>query len=229
MAIEVKVCGLTDPAAVVAAAEGGARFFGFVFYPPSPRSLDLAKAARLAALVPEGRTKVGVLVDPTDADLASLLGEVPLDCLQLHGGESPERVAAIRQGTGRRVMKALKIADGRDLAVVPAYAEVSDMLLFDAKPSTEPGRLPGGNGLAFDWRLLQGLAPARPWLLSGGLSAENLALAVELCRARGVDVSSGVEQRPGLKDPVRIRRFLEIAARLDASHEPQGEPLRQNA
>jgi phosphoribosylanthranilate isomerase len=229
MAIEVKVCGLTDPAAVRAAAEGGARFFGFVFYPPSPRSLGLAQAALLAALVPDGGARVGVLVDPSDADLALLLRKVPLDCLQLHGSESPERVAAIRSGTGRRVMKALKIADGQDLAAVPAYAEVSDMLLFDAKPPSEPGRLPGGNGLAFDWRLLQGLDAACPWLLSGGLSAANLALAAQLCRARAVDVSSGVEQSPGIKDPAKIRRFLEIAARLDSSHEPHGEPLRQNA
>jgi phosphoribosylanthranilate isomerase len=229
MAIEVKVCGLTAPEAVAAAVEGGARFFGFVFYPPSPRSLGLSQAARLAALVPDGGTRVGVLVDPSDAELASLLREVPLDCLQLHGSESPERVAAIRSGTGRRVMKALKIADGQDLAVVPAYAEVSDMLLFDAKPPSEPGRLPGGNGLAFDWRLLQGLDLDRPWLLSGGLSDVNLALAAQLCRARAVDVSSGVEQSPGIKDPAKIRRFLEIAARLDASCEPHGEPPRQNA
>jgi phosphoribosylanthranilate isomerase len=229
MTIEVKVCGLTHPEAVTAAAEGGARFFGFVFYPPSPRSLDLSEAARLAALVPEGRTKVGVLVDPSDADLASLLRDVPLDYLQLHGSESPARVAAIRQGTGLGVMKALSVADRQDLAMVPAYAEVSDMLLFDAKPPSEPGRLPGGNGLAFDWRLLRGLDLDLPWLLSGGLSAENLAVAVQLCRARTVDVSSGVEQAPGLKDPARIRRFLEIAARLDAWHEPHGEPLRQNA
>jgi phosphoribosylanthranilate isomerase len=229
MTIEVKVCGLTRPEAVAAAAEGGARFFGFVFYPPSPRSLDLPEAARLAALVPDGGIRVGVLVDPSDADLASLLRQVPLGYLQLHGSESPERVAAIRQGTGLGVMKALRIADREDLAVVPAYAQVSDMLLFDAKPPSEPGRLPGGNGLAFDWRLLQGLDLDLPWLLSGGLSAENLAVAVQLCRARAVDVSSGVERAPGLKDPARIRRFLEIAARLEAWHEPRGEPLRQNA
>jgi phosphoribosylanthranilate isomerase len=139
---------------------------------------------------------------------------VPLDCLQLHGAETPARVAAIKARTGRAVIKALKIAQNSDLLPIAGYAAVADFLLFDAKPPPDPALLPGGNGLCFDWRLLQGLEVARPWLLSGGLSEGNLAAAVTLCAARAVDVSSGVEQRPGQKDPARIRRFLEVAATL---------------
>jgi phosphoribosylanthranilate isomerase len=215
MAIEVKVCGLTDADAVATAAAGGACYLGFVFYPPSPRSLTPGRAAELARSAPEGIAKVGVFVDPKDALLDEVLHNVPLDYLQLHGAETPERVAAIRTRTGRGVIKALKIADAKDLTPVPAYAAVVDLLMFDARPPNEPGRLPGGNGLAFDWRLLHGVEVERPWLLSGGLSAGNLEDAVRLCRARAVDVSSGVERAPGKKDPQRIRRFLELARTLE--------------
>jgi len=214
MPVEVKVCGLTDARSLAAAALGGARWLGFIFYPPSPRALSPRRAAGLAAKAPPSCIKVGVLVDPDDALLDEILAAVPLDCLQLHGAETPARVAAIKARTGRMVIKALKIAQAADLAPIPGYAAVADMLLFDAKPPPDPGLLPGGNGLAFDWRLLQGLDVRRPWLLSGGLSADNLAAAVELCAARAVDVSSGVERRPGKKDPARIRRFLEVAATL---------------
>jgi phosphoribosylanthranilate isomerase len=214
MPLEVKVCGLTDPRALAAAVEGGARWLGFIFYPPSPRALSPRQAAGLAAKAPPSCIKVGVLVDPDDALLDEILAAVPLDCLQLHGAETAARVAAIKARTGRTVIKALKIAQAADLAPIPGYAAVADMLLFDAKPPPDPGLLPGGNGLAFDWRLLQGLEVERPWMLSGGLSADNLAAAVDLCAARAVDVSSGVERRPGQKDPARIRRFLEVAASL---------------
>jgi phosphoribosylanthranilate isomerase len=216
MPVEVKVCGLTDAAALAAAAEGGARYLGFVFYPPSPRALTPVKAAALAATAPARCAKVGVLVDPDDALLGEILAAVPLDYLQLHGAETPERVAQIKARTGCAVIKVLKIADAQDLVPIPRFEAVADMLLFDAKPPRAPGRLPGGNGLSFDWRLLQGLEVARPWLLSGGLSADNLATAVHLCAARAVDVSSGVERRPGHKDPAQIRRFLEVAAGLGA-------------
>ena len=215
--IDVKVCGLTDRAALAAAAEGGARWLGFVFYPPSPRSLTPEQAALLAAAAPEGRLKVGVVVDPSDADLDRILRLVPLDALQLHGAETPARVAAIRAKTGRIVIKALKIAAREDLAAVDDHAEVADLLLFDAKPSQAAGRLPGGNGESFDWGLLQGLEIARPWLLSGGLSGTTSRRAVRLSGARAVDVSSGVEARPGHKDPARIRRFLEAAATIGGS------------
>jgi phosphoribosylanthranilate isomerase len=211
--LEVKVCGLTDAVAVRAAADGGARYLGFVFYPPSPRALSPAEAAPLAALAPSGCRTVGVLVDPADDELDALLSEIPLDLLQLHGAQTPQRVAAIRAATGRSVIKALSVAEAGDLAPVAAYAEVADMLLFDARP---PGALPGGNGVAFDWRLLRDLKVARPWLLAGGLSAANLDSAVRLSGARAVDVSSGVEERPGRKDPALIRAFLEIAATVGA-------------
>jgi phosphoribosylanthranilate isomerase len=215
--VDVKVCGLTDAEALAAAAEGGARWLGFVFYPPSPRSLTPEQAAPLAAAAPAGRLKVGVVVDPSDADLDEILRLVPLDALQLHGSETPPRVAAIKAKTGRIVIKALKIAAREDLATVGDYAEIADLLLFDAKPSSAAAQLPGGNGESFDWELLRGLEVARPWLLSGGLSRDNLETAVRQSGARAVDVSSGVEARPGRKDPVKIRRFLEIAASIGAS------------
>ena len=186
MPVAVKICGLTDAAALDAAVEGGARYLGFVFYPPSPRALTIEQAAELARAAPADTTTVGVFVDPDDDLLDQTLAQVPLEALQLHGAESPERVRAIKARTGRAVIKALKVADAEDLAPVAAYAAVADLLLFDAKPPREPGRLPGGNGLAFDWRLLRDLRVGCPWLLSGGLSAGNLEAAVHpLPAARG--------------------------------------------
>jgi len=224
MAIEVKICGLRDKRALAAAAAGGARYLGLVFYPRSPRAVSPAEAAALTAQAPDRCAAVGVLVDPDDKLLDEICRTVPLDYLQLHGSETPERVVAVRRRTGRAVIKALRIADAGDLAPVAGYAEVADMLLFDAKPPREPGSLPGGNGLPFDWRLLQGLEVAVPWLLSGGLSADNLAAAVRLCGAGAVDVSSGVEQRPGVKDPAKITHFLALAATLGAPARALGEP-----
>lgn len=216
MPIEVKICGLRDPQALAAAAAGGARYLGFVFYPRSPRAVSPAEAAALVAGAPARCATVGVLVDPDDDLLDALCAAVRLDYLQLHGAETPERVAEVKARTGRGVIKALRIAEPADLAPVAGYAAVADRLLFDAKPPRTPDSLPGGNGLPFDWRLLRGLAVATPWLLSGGLSADNLADAVRLCAAPGVDVSSGVETSPGQKDPARITRFLEVAASLGA-------------
>ena len=216
MALAVKICGLTDPAALGAAVEGGASWLGLVFYPPSPRALSPEVAADLAAHAPAGRTLVGVFVAPDDALLDRVLARVPLHAVQLHGAETPERVRAIKARTGRAVIKALPVAEPADLAPASSYAAVADMLLFDARPPREPGRLPGGNGLAFDWRLLQDLRLARPWLLSGGLSVANLEAAVTLCRPPAVDVSSGVERSPGQKDPAKIRDFLALARALAA-------------
>jgi phosphoribosylanthranilate isomerase len=215
MPVAVKICGLTDAAALAAAADGGARYLGFVFYPPSPRALSAEQAGALARLAPAHCRTVGVFVDPDDDLLDRTLAQAPLGAVQLHGAESPERVAAVKARTGRVVIKALKVADAADLTPVAEYAAVADMLLFDARPPRDPGLLPGGNGLAFDWRLLQGLRIECPWLLSGGLSAANLAAAVRLCGAGAVDVSSGVENRPGVKDPAKIRQFLELAAALE--------------
>jgi phosphoribosylanthranilate isomerase len=222
MALAVKICGLSDPAALAAAVEGGARWLGFVFYPPSPRAISPERAADLALHAPEDRTLVGVFVDPDDALLDQVLARARLDAVQLHGAESPERVQEIKARTGCAVIKALQVAEPRDLAPVRHYAAVADMLLFDARPPKERGRLPGGNGLAFDWRLLQDLRLARPWLLSGGLSADNLAAAVTLCRPPAVDISSGVERRPGHKDPAKIRQFLALARTLAAPEPATG-------
>jgi phosphoribosylanthranilate isomerase len=215
MPVAVKICGLTDGAALAAAADGGARYLGFVFYPPSPRALSAEQAGVLARLAPTHCQTVGVFVDPDDDLLERTLAQAPLAAVQLHGAESLERVAAIKARTGRVVIKALKVADAADLTPVAGYAAVADLLLFDAKPPKDPGRLPGGNGLCFDWWLLQDLRIGCPWLLSGGLSAGNLAAAVALCGAGAVDVSSGVEDRPGIKDPAKIRQFLELAAALE--------------
>lgn len=225
MSVRVKVCGLTDEAAVEAAVNGGASWFGFVFYPPSPRSITATRAAELAAGVPDDRQTVGVVVDPGDRDLAGVLALADLDLLQLHGDESPERVAEVRSRTGLRVIKAIRVSAKADLDRVAAYAEVADHLLFDAKPP-RGAALPGGNGLSFDWRLLEGIEIDRPWLLSGGLSPENIELAVQRTGARALDVSTGVEASPGVKDPARIAQFLAAAARLGGARAHAGVPGR---
>jgi phosphoribosylanthranilate isomerase len=215
MSVAVKICGLNDPEALRAAVEAGSRYVGFVFFPKSPRHLQLEQAAELSRMVPTGVRSTGLVVNPTDAALDALIARVPLDMLQLHGSESPERVREIKQRWGLRVMKALPVATADDLAMVPAYAAEADMLLFDAKPppaSTVPGGvLPGGNGLRFDWTLLQGLQVGIPWLLAGGLTPDNVAEAIRVTGAPGVDVSSGVEARPGVKDIGLIRAFIAAA------------------
>lgn len=209
--VRVKICGLTRPADVAAAVAAGASYVGFVFFEKSPRHLALAAARALALEVPPGIVKVALTVDAEDAALDALLARVPIDMLQLHGRESPERVAALRARHGLPVMKAVGVAAARDLAALDDYAEVADQLLVDAKPP--PGApLPGGNGLAFDWRLLTGRRWTRPWMLAGGLTPENVAEAVRRTGARQVDVSSGVESAPGEKDPARIRAFIDAAA-----------------
>ena len=213
MALKVKICGLTEPARVAQAARLGAAYLGFVCYPPSPRYVDPALARELVEGVPAGVESVGLVVDASDAELDALLQAVPFDVLQLHGYETPERVAQIALRSGCRVIKALRIESAEDLAPVPAYAEVADMLLFDAKPPRDAA-WPGGHGLPFDWRLLQAMSIARPWALAGGLHAGNLAAAVELTAAPMVDVSSGVESRPGVKDPARLDAFFAAAHRL---------------
>lgn len=216
MKLDVKICGLSTPETLDAAIRGGARFVGFVFYPRSPRNVDPERARALARAVPEGVTRVGVVVDPADSTLAEICAAV--DMLQLHGEESPVRVAEIRARFGLPVMKAIKIAQHTDLEKTALYSDVADWLMFDAKPP--PGcadALPGGNAVAFDWQLLRGAAggrgPAhgRPWMLSGGLSFDNLAQAAEISGASVVDVSSGVEEKPGVKSVERIRAFLEAA------------------
>jgi phosphoribosylanthranilate isomerase len=215
MPVRAKICGVNSRAALDAAVGGGADFVGFNFYPPSPRALTAEAAAPLAAAVPPVVAKVGVLVDEPDERIGEILARVSLDMLQLHGKETPSRVDDIRRRFGLPVMKAVKIAEAADLAVADRYIGHSDWLLFDAKPPPQmTGALPGGNALAFDWQLLAGRSWPLPWMLSGGLSAENLAEAVRTSGAAVVDVSSGVESRPGCKDPAKIAAFLAEAVRL---------------
>lgn len=208
---QVKICGLTRPEHVAAAVEAGAAFVGFVFFPKSPRNLTPEAAATLALEVPPGVARVGLFVNPDDALLDAVLAVVPLDILQLHGSESPDRVAEIKARTGLPVMKAVGVAGPQDLDALWDYGLVADMLLVDAK-APKDAALPGGNGLAFDWRLLVGRKFLTPWMLAGGLTPDNVAEAVRLTGARIVDVSSGVESAPGEKDGALIRDFVAAAA-----------------
>ncbi|MCV2888411.1 phosphoribosylanthranilate isomerase [Ruegeria aquimaris] len=209
--ISVKICGLSEPAHVDAAAQAGARYVGFVFFPKSPRHLDLGRAADLAVGVPVGVAKVALTVNASDAELDAIVDAVPLDMLQLHGKETPGRVTEIKTRYGLPVMKAIGIAEAPDLAQIDLYSDVADQLLIDAKPP-RGAELPGGNGLTFDWRLLAGRKYWRkPWMLAGGLTSENVAEAIRLTGARQVDVSSGVETAPGIKSTGMIQAFLAAA------------------
>jgi phosphoribosylanthranilate isomerase len=212
MAIEVKICGVNAPEALRATVEAGAEYVGLNFYPPSPRSVTPDQAAALTAAAPPRLCKVGLFVDVEDETIAKTLAAVGLDMLQLHGGESPARVAEIRARFGLPVMKVVKIAGPEDVATAETYLRAADRLLFDAKPPKEmTGALPGGNAVAFDWQLLAGKNWPLPWMLAGGLDPENVAEAVRISGARAVDVVSGVEDRPGLKNPDKIRAFLAAA------------------
>ncbi len=208
--IRVKICGLTEARDVAAAVEAGAAYVGFVFFEKSPRHLEPAAAAALAGDVPPGVAKVALTVDADDASLDRLCAAVPLDMLQLHGAETPARVAEVRARHGLPVMKALGISGAADLAAIDRYAQVADQLLIDAKPPPGATR-PGGNAIAFDWGLVEGREWSLPWLLAGGLTPENVAEAVRRSGARQLDVSSGVETAPGHKDPARIRAFIAAA------------------
>jgi phosphoribosylanthranilate isomerase len=211
--LAAKICGLSTAAAVRAAVAGGADYLGFVFYPPSPRAVSSAEARWLCAAIPPGVVRVGLFVDADDATIEAVLSAVPIDILQFHGGESAGRVAEAKARFGRPVMKAVPVGGPEDLPSGARYQDVADLLLFDAKPG-RPDALPGGNGLPFEWELLAGRRWRRPWFLSGGLTAETLPLAVRSSGARAVDVSSGVERRPGVKDPDKIRAFLAAARAL---------------
>jgi len=208
--VRCKICGLRTEADLVAAAEAGAGYIGLVFFPKSPRNVSIAEARALALAAPVGLAKVGLFVDPADALLDAVLAEVPLDMLQLHGKESPARVAEIRARHGLPVMKAVGVASAADLPLIAEYEAVADQILLDAKAPKEAA-LPGGNGLAFDWTLIAGRDWARPWMLAGGLTPANVAEAVRLSGARQVDVSSGVESAPGVKDADLIHAFIAAA------------------
>jgi len=210
MATKVKICGLKTETALEAALDGGADYVGLVFFPPSPRYVSPARAAAIAAKA-RGRAKiVALLVDPDDALIADVMAAVAPDILQLHGQETRERVAEIRSRWGIPVMKAVAVETADDARAGLRFASAADLILFDARAPEESSR-PGGNGAPFDWRLLADVTGLAPFVLSGGLTPDNVAEAIRITGATIVDVSSGVESRPGEKDPELIRRFLGAA------------------
>jgi len=211
--VESKICGVSDRAAIDSAVAGGARYVGFVFYPRSPRNVTPAQAAELSELLPETVTPVALAVNPDDALIAEIDAVAGVSMFQLHGSETPARVAEIKAQTGKPVMKAVKVSAAADLDAADAYAGVVDMLLFDAKPPPEmENALPGGNAVSFDWSILSGREWPVPWMLSGGLDPDNVADAIRISGASAVDVSSGVESAPGIKDPGLISAFLNAVA-----------------
>jgi phosphoribosylanthranilate isomerase len=210
MPLTVKICGLKTPEALDVALESGADLVGFVFFPPSPRHLGLTEARLLGERVRNRAGKVALTVDANDDTLSAVVAALKPDILQLHGEETPERVAVVRSRFGIPVMKALPIAERKDLSPIRIYAKVADRLIFDARAPQDATR-PGGLGKPFDWALLKGLNPGVPYMLSGGLDANNVAEALSVTRAPGVDVSSGVERAPGEKDLNKIRAFIQAA------------------
>ncbi len=205
----VKICGLTRAEDVTASVEAGATYIGLNFYPRSPRYVTSEQAITLSERIPAGVCKVGLVVDADDVTLTELM-KVPLDMLQLHGSETPQRVTEIKQKFGLPVMKVIGIADESDVANLESYFGVADQVMVDAKPPRSGG-LPGGNGLTFDWRLIAGRRWPVPWMLAGGLTPDNVAEAVALTGVKQVDVASGVESAPGVKDAALIRAFVAAA------------------
>ena len=212
MTLIVKICGLKSAEAVDAALDSSADMIGFVFFPPSPRNVAFDTARALSERVRGRALKVALSVDATDALLRQIIESLAPDLLQLHGRESPDRVSAVRRRFGLPVMKALPIAEEADLAAIAAYEHQADRLIFDARAPREASR-PGGLGRRFDWHLLRNIATAAPFMLSGGLDVDNVAEALRITRAPGVDVSSGIERALGEKDPDRIRAFVAAARR----------------
>jgi len=208
--IKVKICGLREARHVASAVAAGAGYLGFVFFEKSPRHVSIAQARDLAVEVPLGVAKVALTVNADNAQLDAICDAVPLDMLQLHGAETVERVAEVQSRYGLPVMKAVGVADVGDLAALDAYGLVADQLLVDAKPP-KGAALPGGNGLAFDWRLIANRRWFAPMMLAGGLTPDNVAEAVRLTGAQQVDVSSGVESAPGVKDAELIASFVKAA------------------
>ncbi len=206
----VKICGLSEANNLATAVQAGARYIGLMFFDKSPRNVSISQARELALLVPMDICKVAVVVNATDTQLDAITAQVPVDMLQLHGDETPERVNTIKNRYGLPVMKAVGVASANDLATLDAYMRVCDQILVDAKPPKD-AELPGGNGLSFDWRLIAGRRWACPWMLAGGLTAKNVAEAVRLTGALQVDVSSGVESAPGMKDNTKIAAFIAAA------------------
>lgn len=208
--ISVKICGITSPLAMEQAAEAGARYTGLVFFEKSPRNVTIEQARVIALAAPIGVAKVALTVNADDAFLESMLDQVAIDMIQLHGKETPERVADVKAKFGLPVMKAIGVATQDDLAQLEVYAKVADQILVDAKPP-KGADLPGGNGLAFDWNLLAGRRWTLPWMLAGGLTPQTAKLAIDMTGARQLDVSSGVETSPGVKDVAKMRAFVQAA------------------
>ena len=208
--VRVKICGLRTKADVTACAAAGAAYIGLNFFPPSPRVLTLDQGRELALFASDGLAKVALVVDADDALLDAIVDAMPLDLLQLHGKESPDRVAALRTRYGLPVMKVVGVSSEGDLAALMEYSLVADQLLVDAK-APKDAILPGGNGLSFDWRLVAQRRWLRPWMLAGGLTAHNVAEAVRLTNVRQVDVASGVESASGVKDSAKIAAFVAAA------------------
>lgn len=212
MAIDtrVKICGISDVEGLQAAVDAGASYVGFVFFPKSPRNVTIETARNLAERVPVGVAKVALVVNADNALLDAITDEVPLDVLQLHGSETPERVLEVKARYGLPVMKAVGVADASDIAALDAYMQVADQVLVDAKPPRNAA-LPGGNGHAFDWSIIAKRRWPKPWMLAGGLHPDNVAEAIAITGASQVDVSSGVESAPGVKDGALIAKFLRAA------------------
>jgi phosphoribosylanthranilate isomerase len=213
MALLIKICGLKSPETLDVALDSGADMVGFVFFPPSPRNVGFAAARALGERVRGKAFKVALSVDASDGQLAAIVEALEPDVLQLHGSETPERVNVVRRRFGLPVMKALPIAERADLLRIRLYEKEVDRLIFDARASREASR-PGGLGQSFDWQLLRNLESAVPFMLSGGLDAGNVAEALRITRAPGVDVSSGIERAPGEKDPDKIRAFIAAARQV---------------
>lgn len=213
MTIIIKTCGLSTPESVNTAIRNGVDMIGFNFFDRSPRYVPYDTARALASQVTGETTRVGLIVDFSDQEIAALMSEVPLDMLQLHGRETPDRVSRIRKMCGRPVMKALPVATSSDLACASAYRDVVDYFLFDAKPPKGSDR-PGGNAVSFDWTLMRAYEPGVPWLLAGGLNLDNVVTAIKASGAPGVDLASGIESRPGVKDDGLIRSFIQAVRRV---------------
>ncbi len=224
---EIKICGLRDARVLDAALDAGADLVGFVQFPKSPRHIDLDAAKPLTRRAAGKALRVALAVDPDDEALEAILAAIDPEILQLHGSESPSRVAQIAQRFGVSVMKAIGIAEAGDLAQIEAYRDICQRILVDAKPPATPDALPGGNGLTFDWRLIAGLGDKSGLMLSGGLNPANVGDAIALTGVGAVDVSSGVERAPGEKDPQRIAQFIEAAR---AAFRQQGaQPAKEKA
>ena len=206
--VSVKICGLATVDDVRACADAGANYMGLVFFEKSPRNITIPAARELALAAPLGLAKVALVVNPSDAELDAITATVPLDMVQLHGRETPERVAEVKARYGLPVMKAVGIADEDDLPKLESYFGLADQILVDAKPP-KGGELPGGNGLSFDWRLIAGRRWPCPWMLAGGLTPENVAEAIKMTGAKQVDVSSGVEDALGQKNAELIQKFVQ--------------------